>query len=394
MPEGYKTMELAARLQTARKRRGLTQKELADLADISVSLVRKIEQGVVQDTRLETVRRLAAALRVPTMSLIGPSQGEEENDLSAHIEIWDATKRALVGRIEQPTEAPTSEGVRAAFDALKPLMAVHQYAEVSQTLPYLLRDADALNGSGRAIRSQLLNFAGWFFVQTRQYSTADVTLQLALDTADNRLDAAAAVSTMAWLHLRRGLLDEARSITTTWADEIEPRFSRATAGELSAWGQLLLFASAAAIRDNREGEAEDMLKLARAAAARIGHEILADTSTARTFGPSTVAMQRAENATIQDRPDKVLKIAEQIPEQLLLAKAAGRNRHHLDVANALVSTRRTSEALGVLMKLSQASPEWISVQHYAKDILTRVISRRRTLTEEMRALADVVKMPY
>ena len=39
--------------------------ELARQAGVSVSLIRHIEQGVTEDTRLETARKLAIALRVP-----------------------------------------------------------------------------------------------------------------------------------------------------------------------------------------------------------------------------------------------------------------------------------------------------------------------------------------
>ncbi|WP_433682232.1 helix-turn-helix domain-containing protein [Nocardia sp. CA-119907] len=55
--------DLGERLQSVRKRRGLTQRELAQASNVSVSLVRKIEQGERDDTRIETLRRMAAAMR-------------------------------------------------------------------------------------------------------------------------------------------------------------------------------------------------------------------------------------------------------------------------------------------------------------------------------------------
>ena len=45
---------LGGRLASARKRRGLSQRELAQASGLSVSLIRKIEQGEREDTRLET----------------------------------------------------------------------------------------------------------------------------------------------------------------------------------------------------------------------------------------------------------------------------------------------------------------------------------------------------
>ncbi len=387
------TTELAARLRSIRKRRGLSQRELAELSGVSVSLVRKIEQSVVHDTRLETVRRFAVALRVQTTDLIGGG-GDPEAPVALGPALWEPTWRAFLGQAAQPDDDPTREGVRAGLDALKPLLAENRYTDVAAMLPGLLRDAYALNGADRAVRSRLLNITGWAFTQTRQFGLAEPVLRQAIDTADERLDAAAAADTLSWLYLRQGMLEDARRLVTRWADEIEPRFSRATTAELAGWGRLLMRVSSVAVRDNRPGEAEDTIKLARAAAVRIGHEAMSDTSTARTFGPATVAMMRAENAAVVDQPDKVLQIAERIPAGMLHTNGAGRNRHHLDVASAYASTRRIPEALAVLGDLSNHSPQWLSQQRYAKDILTRVFSRRRTLTADMRALADAVGVAY
>jgi transcriptional regulator with XRE-family HTH domain len=57
------------RLREVRKRSGLTQRELAQLSWLPVSLVRKLEQGACSDVRLETVHRLAVVLRVPAWAL-------------------------------------------------------------------------------------------------------------------------------------------------------------------------------------------------------------------------------------------------------------------------------------------------------------------------------------
>jgi transcriptional regulator with XRE-family HTH domain len=118
MSQGHTTVDLSARLQAVRKRRGLSQRELANLAGVSASLVRKIEQGVVQDTRLETVRRLASALRVPTTQLL---ERPHSDDQPVTTEIWEPTKRALIGLMEQPGEPPTVEGVRRAILVLRSL---------------------------------------------------------------------------------------------------------------------------------------------------------------------------------------------------------------------------------------------------------------------------------
>ncbi|MFD5737839.1 helix-turn-helix domain-containing protein [Streptomyces sioyaensis] len=51
-------------------RRDLTQRGLAEASGVSLSLVRKPEQGELRDTRMETAHKFACALRVPTSYLL------------------------------------------------------------------------------------------------------------------------------------------------------------------------------------------------------------------------------------------------------------------------------------------------------------------------------------
>jgi transcriptional regulator with XRE-family HTH domain len=383
---------LGDRVRDVRKRRGLSQRELAEASGLSISLIRKLEQSERQDARLETLRNLAMALRVPTTRLIRSPDAEEADPHT--FGSWEPVRRSLFrpAAEPEPDEPPTPDGVLAALNASRQFLAANQYSEFPTILPGMLRDVNALNGEARPVRSRVLNMTGWLLVQTRQWDAAEVALRLAVDAADDRLDAAAAANTICWSLLRQGRLAEAREMATRWADDIEPRFSRATAAELSIWGRLMLNVTNAAVRDARAGEAEDALRLARAAADRIGREVSSDASTTRTFGPVTVAMISAENAAITGHPDKVLTVAQGICGSMLHAAAASRCRHRLDVANAHAQLRQYKQAITVIQRLRNDSPEWLVQQRYARDILGRITSCRRTLTPQMRDLADFVHL--
>ncbi|WP_405746155.1 hypothetical protein OG422_25890 [Streptomyces sp. NBC_01525] len=198
---------------------------------------------------------------------------------------------------------------------------------------------------------------------------------------------------MYWLLLRQGKLREARELATQWADDMEPRLSRATPDELSAWGWLLLRLSAAAVRDNRAEEAEDALGLAHSAAAALGREFAPGGDFLRAFGPVTVVLKRTENAMVVDRPDVVLKLAAKVPAAGFRPASNNRNRHLLDVANAYARTRQYGQAVDTLVSIRDAAPEWLPNQRYARDILGRIMAGRRTLAGEMRSLADTVGLP-
>ncbi|MFJ5677878.1 helix-turn-helix domain-containing protein [Streptomyces sp. NPDC093097] len=382
------------RVKEVRKRRGLTQTELAKASGVSLSTVRKLEQGERETARLETLRKLAQALRVPTMRLAG--EPREDDAGAATVDRWRAVREAL----ERPPVAPgldddppTVGGVRTALHETEPLFSGDRFAALSVMLPALLRDADALGSEGRSVRVRLLQLAGWLMVQTRQFEAAETALERALDDSADRMEGAATVNTLCWLRLRQGELGKAYDLAVKWADETEPRMSRATPSELATWGWLLLRVSAAAVRNARPGEAEDALKLASAASVALGREYAPDNDFLRVFGPTTVKLKAAENAGVTDRPDLVLRLAERIPLSGLKPTSNNRNRHLLDVADAYVKTGNCAEAFGKLEQIHADSPEWLPNQRYARDILGRVIRRRRVLTVEMRTMADVVGLP-
>ncbi|MFY4722684.1 helix-turn-helix domain-containing protein [Streptomyces sp. LaBMicrA B280] len=390
------SVNLGERLRDTRKRRGLSQRELSERSGVSLSLIRKLEQGERNDTRLETARQLASALKVPTTRLI--TEHTETPASTDTVNRWTPVHAALAATpdLTGAAEAPTYDGVRAALQAATPLFSTDRFDALRTVLPPLLRDMEALTETdprARPLRARLLELTGWLMTQTRQFDAAEMALEHALDDAADHVQTAATINTQCWLLLRRGKLAQARELAVHWADEVEPRMSRATPSELSTWGWLLLRLSAAAIRDNRPGEAEDALRLAHSAAVALGRECTPEGDFLRTFGPVTVALKRTENAMVAGQSDKVLTLASRIPADSLKPTSNNRNRHLLDVANAHTQLRQYAEAMDTFQKIRAGSPQWLPNQQYARDVLGRIMSKRRTLTHEMRKLADLVQLP-
>ncbi|RJL30794.1 helix-turn-helix domain-containing protein [Bailinhaonella thermotolerans] len=383
------TETIGERLRAVRKQVGFTQRELARASGVSLSLIRLLEQGRQEDTRLVTVRKLAVALKVPTTTLILADAPEPTPET---IDLWAPVRRALREPKRQPDEAVTVQSVAAAVEAVMPLFRSARYRELAAILPGLLRDAEALpeGAEERHVRLRLLQLTGWLLTQTQQFDAAEHTLRRALDIAGDRFDAAATVNTLSWLMLRSGRLTETRRLAVRWADDIEPRLSRATLTELAVWGSLLLRVSNNASRDNQMGEARDAMRLAQAAAVRVGREYAAREDAVRTFGPTTVALKRTENAMIEDLPDKVLALARAVPTQGLRPTTANLNRHRLDLAFAHAKLRHYPQALEALQAIRREAPEWLVQQRYATDIVRHIVDRRRTLTDEMRDIAAFV----
>ncbi|WP_049564874.1 helix-turn-helix domain-containing protein [Streptomyces sp. SBT349] len=395
------TSSIGERLKRARKRRGLTQRGLADASGISLSLIRKLEQGERGDTRLETARKLAAALRVPTTRLVAAEATDAEPATGAEADRWAGVRAALAAPGPGGTEeVPTIGGVRSALDYAIASYTSGDLQDMSVTLPTLLRDAHALaavHPQGRAVRAEVMQITGRLMTQTRNYAAADTAFAAVERDAPDAVHGAALANNRMWLLLRRGRLADASALAVQWADDLEPRLSRATAGELSAWGWVLLRVAATASRDNRADEAEMALRLATAAAVTMGRTpTSAATKRAgfiRRFSKLTVAMQQAEQAMVEERPDAVLRLAKRIDATRLPAATGNRNRHLLDVAHAQVLTRRHAEAVETLLTVEGDAPQWLPHQRYAREVLSLIVERRRTLTPDMRRLAEVVRLP-
>lgn len=388
---------LGARIRNARRRHGLTQRELAAAAGVSESLIKKLEQGTITDLRLETTRRLAVAMDVPTSALMtGPDAPVPAPESTQR---WEPVRLAINGEHgDEPAEEPTAEGITQAFRSVTSLLLDGKFDHIGAPVATLLRDADTLvaltpgqgRGTALTIRSQVRQVAGALMLHVWEFDAAERAFDLALDDAQDPLTAASVTEERCWGLIRQGRLSETQALAYRWADDIEPRMSKATREQLAAWGRLLVRAGAAAIRDNRPDEAESALRLARMAAFGARRDFLLPYSPWHVFGPTSVAITTAEHAVIAGRPETVLQIDARLEKARTMRFAPS---HRLDVAHAHAMRRHDNEAIAELQELRAERPEWLAHQRHAHDILNIVIDRRRTLTREMRELADAVRLP-
>lgn len=367
---------------------GMSQRDLAKAAGVSRSTVQLLERGEAGELRTDTLRKLATALSVPTTTLMRGLPAEPGLPAA---EDWSGVRAALYRRMKQPAEPPALSGVQDAAEAALPLFAANRYGDLTAVLPALLRDADALGREGRDIRAFLLRMTGWVLIHRGETDAADLALRRGLDDADGS-EVASLSRIQCWLLLHTGRFGEAWDKGIALARDFEPRISTASPAELSAWGWLHLNNSAAAARDARPGDADDTMRMAEAAAARIGTEYRPRRDFLRVFGPVTVAIKHAENYMVDDKPDKVLVMAKRIAPGAGAATRNNRNRHLLDVATSHARLGQYDAAMDVLDGLRADSPAWLRRQREARYAMDAIRARRRTLTPRMRDLAEAVSL--
>ncbi|MGX7672185.1 helix-turn-helix transcriptional regulator [Plantactinospora sp. DSM 117369] len=399
-------------LARIRRRAELTQEQLAEASSVSVETIRALEQGKRASARMATLARLARALGVPTSALLGSAaRAAALREPGARPLGLVEIRRALTpvrGLDGQPVDdqaerrPPSAAGLLASIRETGRLYHANDYAAMLTVLPGLLGEAGALvastDGEAQAeaygLHAYAHGLAGRLMMQLRQSDLAHVALAAAVDSAaqsGDRVIGATVVRSLCRLLLRQGRVVEAERLAVRTADAVEPRMSRARPEELAVWGDLLVSAAAAAVRDNRDDDAREQLDLAESAAVRLRgrhHDLLNVACT--DLSVASVAMMRVEVAAVAGQPDRALSLSTGMQPSPIVAPSSYQ-RHRLDVASAYVQTGRYGDATDVLVDLRDRAPAWLRHQRYARDIVTDLaVARRRAMTKELAELADLV----
>lgn len=404
------TSALGDNVRARRRTAGLSQEQLAHDADLSVSVIRKIEQG--GQARVETLHCLARVLGVATSELFTADAPQPVIGDEANRQMLVTLRRALMPPVGI-SETLTDRGEAGDFSDLwrqiddgQALYSADRYDSVARMLPGLLRAAEAAaaaagEGDDRQpammMRSHALLFSGKYLTQVRQYDMAYYAfaegIRLAREVG-NRLSAATGVIGMCWLLLRQDRFDEAERLAVVTAEQIEPRMSSASPGQLAAWGELSLRIASAAVRNNRPDEAAEARRMAATAASALDQEHVDYREHWARFGPVTAELKAVEDVSLAADSRGVLRRAD---EGLLSPRALRKvgkpstinwNRHRLDVAQAHVRLGSGQDALDELLRIKRTSGNWLKHQPMARYLMGDLLkSRKRTLTRDMRDMA-------
>ncbi|WP_026123261.1 helix-turn-helix domain-containing protein [Nocardiopsis chromatogenes] len=395
------------RIRELRRRRGMTQERLAEAAHLALPTIKKIEQG--GSARMETFNAIARALGKTTLAFATPAAPTPGDDSP------DASLAAIRAAINPPTgitgdpllnlgsDEPDLVMLGRATKSVSLAYYADRYDDVARLAPSVIRSAHLhvreLDGRDKdeahRLRADILGVAGRYLIQVRQHDLALTALRDSLRDAleiGHQPLAAAAISSQAWALMRQARFSEVEALCVRTADEIEPRMSRATSDQLSAWGWLLLRAGAAAARNNRAEESREFHSMAASAAARLHEEV--DTAEHLMFGRTTVQLKTIESELVTGHPDRVLEQSEHVPGDVGERLKTGVNRHRIDQAKAHLQTGDPGAALEVLQGLRQDAPEWLRYQQAAREVAEDILAApKRMPSAEQRELADFLGVP-
>ncbi|SCL15000.1 helix-turn-helix domain-containing protein [Micromonospora inyonensis] len=387
---------LGRQIAKIRGRRGMSQRELAAAAGVSVDLVSKLEQGQRKSARLESVAALAHALDVTPAELLGKPRG-----LAAGAEDGEigAIRRAVLGLRPDHQDPPTRAAQTAAIDDLWSAYWSGRYAHLARQLPDRVDQARALTRDGRpadhALLASALQLTGSLLAHLAHEDLAHLALTeagRAAEASGDHLLHAAQQATRSWVLSRQGLWSEAEHVAITAAASVEPTLSRSSVDQVALWGELLRYGTTAVARSGRQAEATELLGLVGAAASRMGHD-QATRYVGRAFGPTVARMKAVDVAVSGGQPRRAIRLADQV-EHPEAAPTAMHARYLLNVAWAQTMDWRSQDAVDTLRRVEALTPELLLHQTLAHTIVAELLPRRhRQRLPGLAALADRMGVP-
>ncbi|MEU5630944.1 helix-turn-helix domain-containing protein [Streptomyces rishiriensis] len=402
---------MADNVRKYRRTAGLNQEQLAEASDLSLSTVRKVEQG--GHVSMDTLAALAGALGVSTSDLFASeapesvvgTQDEVNRRYLAELRRALMPPIGLAAPLLEPGEAEEPSAIRQGVQDSHALYQADRYGAVAKRLPSLLRSSEAAvsvfegEEQQRAMvaRAHSLLLAGKYLTQVRQYDMAYYALaeaiRLARETGRTQL-AATGVVGLCWLLLRQDRFDESEQLAAQTAAEIEPRMSQASPAQLAVWGELWLRVAAAARRNNRPDVAKHARRMAATAGGALEREHTEFPTHWSAFGPVTAEAKAVEDLALAGDARGVLRRADEGPLSVKAIKNFGRlstnnwGRHRLDVSRAHALLGSHQDAMDELVNLRETADVWLTHQPLARRVMTDILkTRKRTLTEDMRSMA-------
>ncbi|MFE7316558.1 helix-turn-helix domain-containing protein [Streptomyces sp. NPDC057555] len=357
-------------IQVLRKARGVGQEALARSAGVSVSLLRKIEQGTRTATP-PTVAAIAKALRVSTARVYGqPFLGlSEQSDLLE--DLRNAVRRHTLPKEDVPSLDKLGDDLRKAAE----LRAGTKYLELLRMLPKLLGQttATAMAAGGDAVAwSNVADVYGCAYAVAHrlvQPDLADMIVsrqQWAARQTWSPVSEAAAAWNEAGTYQSAGQYADGlaiidRAITMFERTMVDTPTSVVALGSLHLRGVVL-----ASRHKDKEATKAHSVK-ANELAARLPKDVLAHNLT---FGEGNTALYDLASFVELDQPKKAAEMAGALlktPPAGLKPSRVGRLA--IDAARARMALKDYSGAEDALREAFRIAPQMAEIHPMSREVL-------------------------
>ncbi|MBE1588191.1 helix-turn-helix domain-containing protein [Nonomuraea angiospora] len=390
---------LGRRIAQERKRRGLSQAELARLVDRSVAWISQVERGVRKVDRMSVLEKVAETLDVPLSELAAEAPvvaaTNEEMPGTAGLRLVLSGAHSLQAMLHA-TPVPATDQLKPRVDHAWELAHESRYVELTELLRGLVPTLESAVRSAPADRQAEL-----FELLAVTYQACSASLAKlgepeaawiaadraigAAERAGNPLMMAAGAFRLGFVFLGARHFDQVEETARTAAEALWFLTDQGNLEAMSLWGGLTLQRAVAASRLNQADVAYGHLSRAREMAARVG-EGRNDYNT--EFGPANVALHEVAVAVEVGDAGHALRVGAAVDASTLSLER--RARLAVDLARAHAQRRQVDEAMAQLLEAESITPEQVRNHRVVRQLVSDLLSMQDPTSSELRELADRV----
>ena len=387
---------LGRKIAAERRRRGLSQPELARMIDRSVAWVSQVERGVRKVDRMSVLEALAAALGVPLAELAAEApvvaavidESPGADGLRLVLSGAYALRAMLDGR-RSPALSTLRTKARKAWD----LTHAGRYTELTELLRSLIPD---LETAARAVSED--QRAEVFELMAATYQACSAALaklgepeaawiaadraMAAAERAGNPLLVAAGAYRLVFVFINARHYDQAEETARTAAEALQPMADQGDSQAMSLWGGLNLQRAIVAAHVNDPDLAYSQLERVSQVARRLG-EGRNEYNT--EFGPANVRLYEIAVAVELGDAGRALRAAAAVDTSGLSAERQARML--IDVARAHAQRRKVGEAVAALLQAEAITPEQVRGHALVRQLVSDLLTMQDPPAAELRDLA-------
>lgn len=390
---------LGRKIAAERRRRGLSQPELAKMIGRSVAWVSQVERGVRKVDRMSVLEVVATALDLPLAELaaeapVVAAANEEQPDAAGLRLVLSGAYalRAMLGTKRSPALSALRGRTRKAWD----LTHDGRYTELTAVLRDLVPD---LEMAARSLpKSQLAEISELMASAYQSCSAALAKLgeseaawiaadraMAAAERADSPMLVAAGAFRLVFVFMTARYYDQAEETARTAAEALSQEGGESDAQAMSLRGALTLQRAIIAARCNDADAAYDHLEEARQIATQLG-EGRNDYDT--EFGPANVSVHEISVAVELGDAGRALRAAASVDASGLSAERQARML--IDVARAHAQRRQVNEAVAALLQADQITPEQVRGHEQVRQLVSDLFTMQHPPSADLRDLARSV----
>ena len=386
---------LGRKIAAQRRRRGLSQPELARMIDRSVAWVSQVERGVRKVDRMSVLETLAAALEVPLAELAAEAPVvaavTEEPPGAAGLRLVLSgvhSLRAMLNGRHSPAVSTLRTKARRAWE----LTHAGRYTDLTDLLDSLLPDLEtAVRALPEAQRPEALELMAETYhacsaalAKLGEPEAAWIAADRAMAAAEragNPMLVAAGAFRLVFVFLAARHYDQAEETARTAADALRQLADDGDPQAMSLRGGLTLQRAVIAARVNDPDAAYGHLERASQIAGRLG-EGRNDYNT--EFGPANVGLHEIAVAVELGDAGRALRAAATVATSGLSAER--RARMLIDVARAHAQRRQVREAVAALREAEEITPEQVRSHDLVRQLVSDLLTMQDPPASELRDL--------